>query len=156
MALGLFLARSIGPGSHYLTDVLPPVLIFAAGLVHTVAPLTTTVLAAAPEEHAGVASGVNNAVARAAGLVAVAVLPSVAGLGGDVIPDVSLLTAGFSRATTIAAIATAIGGAVSWVTVGDRKLRAPALGAEFHCSMGAPPLRPGESRWGCPDAADAA
>ena len=57
-------------------------LLFAFGLAVTVAPLTSTAMGAAPTEHSGVASAVNNVVARAAGLLAVAVLPLLAGLTG--------------------------------------------------------------------------
>ena len=59
--------------------MLPAVLVFGAGLALTVAPLTATVLDAAPDRYAGSASGVNNAVARAAGLLAVAVIPGSPG-----------------------------------------------------------------------------
>ncbi len=150
MAAGMLLARRIGPGSEYLTDVLPSVLVFAAGLVHTVAPLTTTVLAAAPPEHTGVASGVNNAIARAAGLVAVAVLPPLAGLRGDELPDPRALADGFSTAVTISAAALVAGGVISLLTVGKEKVVAPMLGSEHHCSMAGPPMRPAHPDWGCP------
>jgi EmrB/QacA subfamily drug resistance transporter len=69
---GLLLFLRVGPEPSYLTDVLPAVLVFAFGMSMTVAPLTATVLGAAGVEHAGVASGVNNAVARVAGLIAIA------------------------------------------------------------------------------------
>jgi EmrB/QacA subfamily drug resistance transporter len=69
---GLLLMLRVGADPSYLTDVLPAVLVFALGLSMVVAPLTATVLAAAGVEHAGVASGVNNAVARVAGLIAIA------------------------------------------------------------------------------------
>ena len=62
---GLVLMLRIGPAASYLTDVLPGVAVFGVGLAIMVAPLTATALAAAPAEHAGLASGVNNAVARA-------------------------------------------------------------------------------------------
>lgn len=78
---GAVLLAGIGPGTTYLTGVLPGVLALGAGLVLTVAPLTATALAAAPDHLAGVASATNNAVARVAGLLAVAVLPLVAGVG---------------------------------------------------------------------------
>ncbi len=60
-AAGVLLLRRIGPDATYLGDVLPAVLVFGLGLAATVAPLTATVLAAAPDRQAGVASGVNNA-----------------------------------------------------------------------------------------------
>lgn len=152
MAAGLFLARRIVPGGDYVTDVLPSVLFFAVGLVHTVAPLTTTVLAATDQRHIGVASGVNNAVARAASLVAVAVLPPLAGLGGGALPQGAALADGFSRAATIAAVVTAAGGVVAWLTVPMRMpVEAEALGEEHHCAVGGPPMRPATERYGCPE-----
>ena len=81
-AAGLALLTRIGPQTSYVADVLPAVLLFGLGLSMTVAPLTATVLASADERHAGVASGVNNATARAAGLLAVAGLPAAVGLSG--------------------------------------------------------------------------
>ncbi|VTR75258.1 DHA2 family efflux MFS transporter permease subunit [Cellulomonas hominis] len=78
---GAALLAGIGPGTEYVTGVLPGVLAVGAGLVLTVAPLTATALGAAPDHLAGTASATNNAVARVAGLLAVAVLPLVAGVG---------------------------------------------------------------------------
>ncbi|WP_346016324.1 DHA2 family efflux MFS transporter permease subunit, partial [Cellulomonas endometrii] len=78
---GAALLAGIGPGTDYVTGVLPGVLAVGAGLVLTVAPLTATALGAAPDHLAGTASATNNAVARVAGLLAVAVLPLVAGVG---------------------------------------------------------------------------
>src|SRR5690606_1225353 len=80
-AAGLALLVPVGEGADYITQVLPPVVIFGLGLAITVAPLTATVLGAAPEEQAGVASAVNNDVARVAGLLAVAIIPVAAGIG---------------------------------------------------------------------------
>ncbi len=71
-ALGLALFLRVDADVDYLTDLLPALLVFALGLSMTVAPLTATVLADADEHNAGVASGVNNAIARVAGLVAIA------------------------------------------------------------------------------------
>ena len=79
-AVGTLLLLRIDEDASYVADVLPGVALFGLGLAATVAPLTTTVLAAAPDRHAGLASGVNNAVARTAGLLAVAALPVVVGL----------------------------------------------------------------------------
>jgi EmrB/QacA subfamily drug resistance transporter len=76
-AVGLLLMQRIGADPDYWTDVFPAVLVFALGLASTVAPLTATVLADADEQNAGIASGVNNAVARVASLLAVAALGAV-------------------------------------------------------------------------------
>ncbi|MGW4773896.1 MFS transporter [Nocardia sp. NPDC004278] len=82
-AAGLVLLLRIGPDTIYLTDVLPGVLVFGLGLSVLVAPLTGAVLGAVPSSEAGIASGVNNAVARTAQLLAVAALPGLAGISGS-------------------------------------------------------------------------
>ena len=108
---GLALMTPVGPGTEYVTGVLPAVVVFGLGLALTVAPLTTAVLAAVPQEHAGIGSGVNNAVARVAGLLAIALLPMVAGAGEADFTDV------FRRATWAAAVVCAAGGVASWITI---------------------------------------
>jgi hypothetical protein len=75
---GLLLMMRINGDAPYVSQVLPGVIVFGLGLAMTVAPLTATVLAGAPPHHSGIASGVNNAVARVAGLLAVAVVGAVA------------------------------------------------------------------------------
>jgi hypothetical protein len=75
---GLLLMLRINIDADYVTQVLPGVLVFGLGLAMTVAPLTATVLAGAPAHHSGIASGVNNAVARVAGLLAIAVVGAIA------------------------------------------------------------------------------
>lgn len=112
--VGLALMARIVPGAHYLTNVLPAVIVFGVGMTITVAPLTSAALGAVDDAHAGTASGVNNAVARTAGLLAVALLPAVAGItaGGD-----QPLGPGFSTAMIIAAVVCAVGGLVAWATV---------------------------------------
>jgi EmrB/QacA subfamily drug resistance transporter len=112
-AVGLLLTLRIGPDATYVADVLPAVVVFGLGLALLVAPLTAAVLAAAPEEHAGAASGVNNAVARTAGLLAVALLPPLAGLTGDVYLDPDAFAAGYRTATLLAAGLLVIGGLLS-------------------------------------------
>ncbi|HVM41228.1 MAG TPA: MFS transporter, partial [Acidimicrobiia bacterium] len=77
---GLFALGGVGPGDTYVSGVLPGVLVFGAGMTLTVAPLTAAVLGSVGSELAGLASGVNNAVARLAGLLAVAALPALAGI----------------------------------------------------------------------------
>jgi EmrB/QacA subfamily drug resistance transporter len=76
-AAGLLLLVRLGSEFDYLTEFLPSMLLFGLGLAMTVAPLTTTVLDSVEERHVGVASGVNNAVARAAQVLAIAILGAV-------------------------------------------------------------------------------
>jgi EmrB/QacA subfamily drug resistance transporter len=114
VAAGFVLYTRIGPGSDYLTDILPGMLVFAFGLTLTVAPLTATVLAAAPVEHIGVASAVNNDVARTAGLLAVAVLPVAAGISGADALEPARFNDGFRMAALIAAALCVAGGLISW------------------------------------------
>ena len=134
-AAGLLLLRQVGAGSGWWSDVLPGVLVFGTGLTLTVAPLTAAVLTSAPASHAGVASGVNNAVARTAGLVAVAVLPLAAGLDDDSYRDPSLFDRGFDRGMLCAALLLLCGGVLSALLVGGREPHEP---------------RPAESRYCCP------
>ena len=76
-ALGVALMLRLGAHVNYLTDLLPALVVFSLGLSATVAPLTAAVLSDADEANAGIASGVNNAVARVAGLVAIAAIGAV-------------------------------------------------------------------------------
>lgn len=110
-ALGIALMTRIHEGASYLTDVLPAVLVFGIGLSTMVAPLTATALAAAPDEHAGLASGVNNAVARTGNLLAVAAVPPLAGLAGRSYADPAVFDQGFGVAMWISA-GTVLAGAV--------------------------------------------
>jgi len=113
VGVGMVLLRMIGPSGDYVTEVLPGVLVLAAGLVITVAPLTSTALSSAPVEHAGMASAVNNDVARAGGLVAVAILPALSGLGGHSYVHAQEFEAGFRHAVFIAGVAAAMGGVLA-------------------------------------------
>jgi EmrB/QacA subfamily drug resistance transporter len=117
MAGGTLLLVGVGEDVNYWTDVLPGLTVFGLGLALMVAPLTATVLAAAPDEHAGIASGVNNAVARAGSLLAVAALPIAVGLMGDDYTEPAVFDAAYAQATTICAVLLALGGAISWVTI---------------------------------------
>jgi EmrB/QacA subfamily drug resistance transporter len=76
-AAGLALFLRLDEDVNFLTDLLPALVVFGLGLAMTVAPLTSTVLADADESNAGIASGVNNAIARVAGLVAIAAVGAV-------------------------------------------------------------------------------
>src|SRR5258708_1693299 len=101
IAASLALFTLIAGSGNYLTAVLPGAVVFGFGVAIMVAPLTATALSAAPAEHAGVASAVNNDVARTAGLVAVAVLPAAVGLGGASYLHPAVFSAGFPRAVPV-------------------------------------------------------
>ena len=137
------LARATDPG-NYLTQVFPAVMVFAAGLAVTVAPLTATAMNAAPAEHSGIASAVNNTVARAAGLFAVAILPLLSGLTGAAALNPAEFSAGFRTAVYICAAASAAGGLLGVLMIRNPTRRPAAAPAEctFHCGVGGPPLRP--------------
>ncbi|WP_222710656.1 MFS transporter [Quadrisphaera setariae] len=108
-AAGLVLLSGASPGDAYATAVLPGVLVMGLGFAAFVAPLTAGVLAAAPGELAGAASGVNNAVARTAGLLAVAALPAVVGLSGTAYTDPALLVPAFRTGMLVCAALVAAG-----------------------------------------------
>jgi len=114
---GMVLLRLIGPSGDYVTEVLPGVLLLALGLAITVAPLTSTALSSAPVEHAGMASAVNNDVARAGGLIAVALLPALSGLSGHSYLHPAAFSSGFRHAVVVAGAAAALGGLVAAVLV---------------------------------------
>jgi EmrB/QacA subfamily drug resistance transporter len=103
LAAGMLLERRVVPGANYLTGVLPGVVVFGLGLSCTVAPVTATALAAAPDRFAGVASGVNNAIARTGTLLLVAVLPAAVGLTGAGYADPAALTRSWRLALLITA-----------------------------------------------------
>src|SRR5207253_8738210 len=117
VAAGLLLLARVDASGSYLLEVLPAMLVFGLGLAVTVAPLTSTVLDAAPIEEAGVASAVNNDVARAAGLLAVAILPAAAGITGASYLHPALFSAGFRNAVFMAALVCAIGGVLAAFTI---------------------------------------
>ncbi|WP_116707842.1 MFS transporter [Actinomycetospora cinnamomea] len=153
MTVGLLLAAAamlwlsrIGPGASYLVDVLPPVALFGLGLAGTVAPLTATVLDAADDRHAGIASGVNNAIARAAGLLAVAFVPALAGISGTDYEDPVAFSAGYRTAMIICAGLLVAGAALSAVLLRPRT--AAGSPTRFrtedcaHCGISAPQQHP--------------
>jgi EmrB/QacA subfamily drug resistance transporter len=100
-AAGLLVLLRVDPGHRsYVTDVLPGVLLFGLGMTTLVAPLTATVMSSAPGDDVGIASGVNNAVSRVGGLLAIAVLPPLAGLHGDTYRQVGAMVHGYRVVTT--------------------------------------------------------
>jgi len=144
VAAGTALFARVEPGTTYWETVLPAALVLGAGLALTVAPLTATVLAAVDDHHAGVASAINNAVSRIAGLLAIAVLPAAAGLSG--VGDALDLDAGFSRAMFIAAGLAASGGAIAFVTIRQTEPVYEVAGGPALPSCGDPCLRSGAAR----------
>jgi EmrB/QacA subfamily drug resistance transporter len=140
----------VEPGDSYVGAILPPIVVFGVGLTLVVAPVTATVLAAADSSHSGIASGVNNAVARVAGLLAVAVLPVLAGLTGDKFYEVDAMTDGFQIGMLTCAALAAIGGVLAWFTIDSEVLHEEPEAAaeheehgEYSCGVDGPPLRPG-------------
>src|SRR5690606_5145770 len=133
------------PGTGYWDTVLPAVVVFGAGLTLTVAPLTATVLAGVPDRHSGIASAVNNALSRGAGLVAVAVLPVAAGISGAAYQDPDRLAQGFRTAMIICAALVAAGGLVAAALVRNRLAPdlpgcpASDMHRQCHCRMHGPP-----------------
>lgn len=119
-AAGLLLLLPIGREASYLTSVFPGVLVFSVGLTLLVAPLTTTVLGAAPNSQSGIASGINNAVARTASLLAVAALPPIAGIGGANFADPEVFSPGFRLGTLICAVILAGGGVIAGVLIRNK------------------------------------
>jgi len=143
IGFGLFVL--IGPSGNYLTEVLPGVAILGFGLAVTVAPLTATVLAAVPAEHAGMASAVNNDVARAASLIAVALLPAAGGITGDAYQHADEFATGFHHASLISAALCILAGALAVVTIRNpARAKEPAAAPQehlLHCALDAPPQR---------------
>lgn len=127
-AVGLAMLTQVGRDASYWSAVFPGVVVLGLGVACTVAPLTEAALTAAPPRHAGVASGFNNAVARVAGLLAVALVPGAVGL--PIGPDLSTeaFAAGFARAMWVCAGGAAVSGAVAFATI-DRRDQAASAAA---------------------------
>ncbi|MDQ6716172.1 MAG: MFS transporter [Actinomycetota bacterium] len=116
-AVGVALLSRVEAGSSYWLGVLPGVLFFGAGLALLVAPLTATVLAAAPDRYAGIASGINNALARAGSLLAVAALPAAVGLSGADYQRAPVFSSAYAAAMLICTALLVLGGLVSWLLI---------------------------------------
>jgi EmrB/QacA subfamily drug resistance transporter len=110
VATGLLLLSRISAGSRYVGGVLPGAIVLGLGLAITVSPLTAAVLAAVDDRHAGLGSAINNAAARLASLLAIAVLPGAVGLADD-------FSRGYERALVVSAALAISGGVISWFTV---------------------------------------
>jgi EmrB/QacA subfamily drug resistance transporter len=143
IAGSFLLFTRVGSSGNYPTAVLPAVLAFGLGVAIMVAPLTATAMSAAPAEHAGVASAVNNDVARAASLIAVAVLPALAGITGDSYLHPAALAHGFKLAAMMAAVFCAAGGVLAALTIRNpaRDKSAEPAPCPSHCALEATPLQ---------------
>jgi EmrB/QacA subfamily drug resistance transporter len=141
------LTMATGAGSYW-TQVFPAVMVFSIGLAVTVAPLTATAMGAAPAQHSGVASAINNVVARAASLLAVAVLPLLAGLTGAAALDPGTLATGFRTAMIISGVLSAAGGLLAALTIRNPARTPAAVAAAEHeeptwnCGVCGPPPNP--------------
>ncbi len=113
-AIGMVLLTRVGANASFVADVFPAVTVFGLGLSGIVAPVTSAALGAVPDNRAGAASGVNNAVARTGGLLAVAAVPGFVGLTGDALGDPELLGPGFERAMIWSAAMVALGGCAAF------------------------------------------
>ncbi|MDH2387826.1 DHA2 family efflux MFS transporter permease subunit [Streptomyces sp. HNM0663] len=146
-AAGMLLMLRVGEDASYATDVLPAMAVLGAGMVTLVAPLTATVLASVDPGRAGLASGVNNAAARAAGLVAVAALPLLVGMGPEAYRSAAEFGEAFRRALPLLAGVLAAGAAIAWWAVRPKEAELERCHPEcrVNCGVSAPPLEPPES-----------
>ncbi|MGW2644072.1 MFS transporter [Streptomyces sp. NPDC001393] len=144
-AAAMLLMLRVGPNAHYLTDVLPALLVMGAGMVTLVAPLTATVLASVDTSRAGLASGINNAAARAAGLVAVAALPLLTGMGPEAYRVPAAFDAAFRRAMPMCAAVLVVGSLLAFTLVRRPAPECRHPECHVHGCVTAPPLE-GERR----------
>jgi EmrB/QacA subfamily drug resistance transporter len=111
---GLALATRVAAGQDYWTHVFPAILVMSIGMTLAVAPLTSTILAAVEKRQTGMASGLNSAVARLGGLIAIALLGAVFAQHGKT------MLAPFAVALVIMGIVAALGGVAAWFGLGGR------------------------------------
>jgi EmrB/QacA subfamily drug resistance transporter len=154
---GLLLMAQIHPGDSYFAVVLPSLVVFGVGLAALITPITATVLASVDARHSGVASAVNNALSRFGQMIAVAVLPLVAGLSGASFSQPAKLAAGFPVAMRVAAGASFAAAVLALITIRDDVLSRPVADAkpaaadlppsvQRHCAVAGTPLATASSR----------
>jgi hypothetical protein len=139
-AVGILLLVRVGQDVSYLTDLLPALLIFALGLTLTVSPLTATVLADADESDAGIASAINNAIARVAGLIGVSVIGVVVAgtlVGGTFAANSSSVKA-FHQAILACAALVAAGGIIGAIGIVNPRRTVEAAQCSGGQLVGAP------------------
>ncbi|MGW7672805.1 MFS transporter [Streptomyces sp. NPDC054775] len=144
---GMLMMTRAGAGATYLTQVLPALVVLGMGMVLLIAPLTATVLSSVDTSKAGIASGVNNAAARAAGLIAVAALPLLTGMKAKTYQSPQALAATFDQAMLWCAALLTAAAVLSYTQLrrAGEAAAEPARAPEsrVHCSITAPPLSPG-------------
>jgi EmrB/QacA subfamily drug resistance transporter len=143
---GIALLAMAPRSTSYVTGVLPGVLVIAFGLATTVAPLTSTALNSVSESHAGLASAVNNDVARTGNLIAVAILPALGGITGLSYLHPHALAHGFEKAVLIAGSWCVLGGIAAAIGIRNppRQAAGSPAGADgglSYCALEATPLR---------------
>ena len=126
-AAGLLMLLGVGERPNFWVDVLPGSIVFGAGITLLVAPLTTAVLAAAPTEQTGIASGINNAVARTASLLAVAAIPPIAGIAGANFADPAVFSPGYRTGLWICAGMLVVAAMCAVTLIRGRKVSPQAL-----------------------------
>jgi MFS family permease len=139
-ALGVAALTRVDADTSFVLDVLLPTTVFGLGLAATVTPLTATVLAAVPDHQAGIASGVNNAVARTAGLLAVAVLPVVAGIGAHGFDDPGELLPAYRTVMWVCAGLLAVGGLLAAAFVRRAEEASQFECPKMHSDVAGPPI----------------
>lgn len=142
-AAGMLLMLRVGEDVSYPVDVLPAMLVLGLGMTTLVAPLTATVLASVPVSRAGLASGINNAAARAAGLLAVAALPALTGMGPEAYRSAEEFGDTFQKAMWLCAGLLVAGAALAWAIVRPPPPLTCHPECRWFCGAGAPPLDPG-------------
>lgn len=147
-AVAMLLMLRVGRGADYLTDVLPALLVMGAGMVTLVAPLTATVLASVDATRAGLASGINNAAARAAGLIAVAALPLLAGMGPEAYRSAGAFDASFRRAMPLCAAVLVAGAVLAFAAVRRPPPDCNRPECHTHGNVTTPPLETGRMHGG--------
>jgi hypothetical protein len=144
-AAGLLLLSRIGPDATWVRHVMPGAIVFGLGLVTCVAPLTATVMGSVDPDQVSTASGVNNAIARTAGLGAIAVIPAASGLTTAIGPDE--ITEAVRTGLIIAAVLAAAAGPLCFVGLAPRAAWRRSA-RRLYCAVDGPPLQPDPAR--CP------
>ena len=139
VAVGMLLLARVDRDADWVTDVLPGAVLFGLGLVVFVAPLTASVMASVDSAWVSTASGVNNAVARTGGLLAVAVIPSVSGLTTAHGP--AAITDAFRVGMVIAALLAVVASAISAIGL-PRHAKATGSARRYHSAVDGTPLQP--------------